>query len=130
MNKFHNPPTIAPPYKNIYSHAVETPSSSRTLYMSGQLGIEPNGATAEGIERQSELVMENMKAVLAAAGMSFRDLVKLNAYFLKVEHVPAFAAVRARHLEGARPAMTTVVVSALAAPAWLIEVDAVATKVD
>jgi 2-iminobutanoate/2-iminopropanoate deaminase len=127
-NKSHNPKTIAPPYKNIYSHSIETLAGTRTLYLSGQLGVAPDGTTPEDIERQSELVMQNMAAVLAESGMSFDDVVKLNAYFVKVEHIPIFAAIRARHLKGARPAMTTVVVSALAAPAWLIEVDAVAAK--
>jgi enamine deaminase RidA (YjgF/YER057c/UK114 family) len=126
MNTPHNPDTIAPPYKNIYSHAVEVRSGARTLYLSGSLGVAPDGTTPESIEQQSEFVMQNMAAVLASAGMSFKDLVKMNAYVLKVEYVPVFAAARGRHLNGARPAMTTVVVPALAAPAWLIEVDAVA----
>ncbi|MGE0238472.1 MAG: RidA family protein [Parvibaculaceae bacterium] len=130
MNKTFNPTRIAPPYKNIYSHAVEIAATSRTLHLSGQLGVAPDGSIPADIESQSELVMTNMAAVLAEAGMSFADLVKLNAYFLKVEHIPVFAGIRARHLAGARPAMTTVVVSALAAPGWLIEVDAVAAKAD
>ncbi|HZT04780.1 MAG TPA: RidA family protein [Steroidobacteraceae bacterium] len=128
MNRAHNPETIAPPYKNIYSHAIEVSGDARTLYLSGSLGVARDGTVPEGIERQSELVMENMAAVLASAGMGFGDLVKMNAFVLKVEYVPVFAAVRARHLAGARPAMTTVVVPALAAPGWLIEVDAVAAR--
>ncbi len=128
MNVAHNPDSIAPPYKNIYSHAIEVREGARTLYLSGCLGVARDGAIPESIEKQSELVMENMAAVLASARMTFADLVKMNAYLLKVEHVPVFAGVRARHLAGARPAMTTVVISALAAPGWLIEVDAVAAS--
>lgn len=130
MNLSHNPTTIAPPYKNIYSHAIEVKADARTLYLSGSLGIAKDGSVPESIEQQSELVMENMAAVLAAANMSFADLVKMNAYLLKVEHVPVFAGIRARHLNGQRPAMTTVVIPALAAPNWLIEVDAVAARKD
>ena len=130
MNKFHNPDTIAPPYKNIYSQAVESPSGARLLHVSGMLGVAPDGEVPDSIEAQSELVMTNLAAVLASAGMTFADLVKLNAYFLKVEDIPVFAGIRAKHLAGARPAMTSVVVTALAAPAWMIEVDAVAAVAD
>lgn len=130
MNVSHNPTSIAPPHKNIYSHAIEVQADTRTLYLSGALGIAKDGTTPDSIEQQAEIVMENMAAVLASAGMGFADLVKINAYVLKAEHIPTFAGVRARHLKGLRPAMTTVVVTALAAPAWLIEVDAVAARRD
>lgn len=130
MNVSHNPDSIAPPYKNIYSHAIEVRSDARTLYLSGALGVAKDGSTPDNIAEQAQIVMENMAAVLASAGMTFADLVKINAYLLKAEDIPVFAGIRARHLDGLRPAMTTVVVPALAAPAWLIEVDAVAARRD
>lgn len=130
MNKSYNPTTIAPPYKNVYSHAVEIPRSARVLHLSGQLGVDPNGAIGADIEAQSEQVMQNIAAILESAGMSFQDVVKVNAYLLDATHVATFAQARTRYLAGARPAMTSVIVTALAAPGWLIEVDIVAARDD
>ncbi len=129
MFKAYNPSTIAPPYKNIYTQAIEVPANARTLYLSGCLGIAPDGKTPAGIEEQSELVMFNMNEQLKAAGMTMANLVRMNAFILKQEYVPAFAVARAKWLNGAKPTMTTVVVPDLAAPGWLIEVDCIAAAV-
>jgi enamine deaminase RidA (YjgF/YER057c/UK114 family) len=128
MNKAHNPGSIAPPFRNIYSHGVETPAGARTLWISGQVGTKPDGSLPPDCGGQAEQIMENLKAILASAGMDFSDLVKLNAYLVKAEDIPVFAPIRAKHLGGAKPAMTSVVVTALAVPQWLIEVEAVASK--
>lgn len=130
MNTKHNPSTIAPPYKNIYSQAVEIKGGSRQLWLSGQLGVKPDGSIDSTIEGQSEIVMSNMKEILASAGMTFDDLIRINAYMLNVGDIPKFAVVRASYIGDSKPAMTTVVVSGLAAPEWLIEVEAVASKND
>jgi enamine deaminase RidA (YjgF/YER057c/UK114 family) len=128
MNKAHNPGTIPPPFRNIYSHGVESPAGARTLWVSGQIGTRQDGSIAPDCAGQAEQIMENIKAILASAGMGFADLVKLNAYLVKAEDIPVFAPIRAKHLAGAKPAMTSVVVTALAQPQWLIEVEVVASK--
>ena len=128
MNKVHNPGSIAPPFRNIYSHGVEVPTGARTLWISGQIGTKPDGSIAADCAGQAEQIMENIKAILAAAGMTFADIVKLNSYLVKAEDIPVFAPIRAKHLGSAKPAMTSVVVTALAQPTWLIEVEAVASK--
>lgn len=130
MNKAINPGSIAPPFRNIYSHGIEVPERSRVLWVSGQLGTKPDGSIAADCAGQCEQVMENIKAILAEAGMSFADLVKINAYLVKAEDIAVFAPIRAKHLGNAKPAMTTVVVTALAQPQWLIEVEVVAAKRD
>src|SRR5215471_5797361 len=53
MNKVHNPPEIAPPL-GAYSHAIEAPAGARTLHISGQVGLLPDGRLAPGIEGQTE----------------------------------------------------------------------------
>lgn len=126
MNKAYNPASIAPPFRNIYSHGIECPANARTLWISGQVGTRPDGSIASDCAGQAEQIMQNIGAILAEAGMGFGDLVKLNAYLVKAEDIAAFAPVRAKHLAGAKPAMTSVVVTALAQPSWLIEVEAVA----
>jgi 2-iminobutanoate/2-iminopropanoate deaminase len=124
VNKAHNPASIAPPFRNIYSHGVECPANARTLWISGQIGTKPDGSIAPDCAGQAE----NIRAILTEAGMSFADLVKLNAYLVKAEDIPVFSPIRSKHLAGAKPAMTSVVVTALAQPSWLIEVEAVAAK--
>jgi 2-iminobutanoate/2-iminopropanoate deaminase len=128
MNKGYNPASIAPPFRNIYTHGVEQPANARTLWISGQVGTRPDGTIAPDCAGQAEQIMQNIDAILAEAGMGFGDLVKLNAYLVNAADIPAFAPIRAKHLAGAKPAMTTVVVTALAQPSWLIEVEAVAAK--
>jgi enamine deaminase RidA (YjgF/YER057c/UK114 family) len=53
MNKIHEPAGVAPPV-GAYSHAIEVAAGARTLYISGQVGILPDGSTASGIEAQAE----------------------------------------------------------------------------
>ncbi|HEX2113155.1 MAG TPA: RidA family protein [Alphaproteobacteria bacterium] len=128
MNKAHNPDSIAPPFRNIYSHGIEQPANARTLWISGQVGTRPDGTIAPDCAGQAEQIMQNIGAILAAAGMGFSDLVKLNSYLVNAADFPNFAPVRAKYLAGAKPAMTSVVVTALAQPQWLIEVEAVAAR--
>lgn len=121
-----NPDQIAPPFRDIYSHAIRVEPSERQLWLSGQLGILPDGTTPPSFADQCEALMDNMREVLAADGLSFANVIKMNAYVVAGHDLGTFAGVRARHLDGARPAMTTVFVSGLAVPEWLIEVEAVA----
>lgn len=128
MTKIYNPASIAPPFRNIYSHGVEQPANTRTLWISGQVGTRSDGTIAPDCAGQAEQVMQNIAAILKEAGMGFGDLVKLNAYLVNAADFASFAPVRAKYLAGAKPAMTSVVVTALAQPSWLIEVEAVAAK--
>jgi enamine deaminase RidA (YjgF/YER057c/UK114 family) len=64
--------------------------------------------------------------VLAAAGCSFRDVVKLTTYMVDPEHRAAISAVRQRYFQPPLPASTGMVVRQLSDPALLYEVDAIA----
>ncbi|MFP6688119.1 MAG: RidA family protein [Alphaproteobacteria bacterium] len=71
--------------------------------------------------------MANICAVLAEAGMTAQDIVKTNTYILDRDYVPVLAEMRKRFLgEDHRGASTTLVVSSLVRPGWLVEIDAVA----
>jgi len=125
MPRMSNPSAVAPPYKNIYSHTVEIPAGSRLVFTSGQLGIAPDGSISSEFEGQAEQVMRNLAALLAHHGVGVEALVRINAYVLEPAQIPVLARVRSAWLGDARPAMTTVVVSGLAAPEWLLEVEVV-----
>lgn len=125
MNHPVEPTDIAPPLSH-YSHGIEAPASTRWLHVSGQLGIRPDGTPGDGITEQAELAWANVASVLAAAGMSLDDLVKVTTFLTRPEDVDAVREVRERVLGGRRPASTLLVVSALVQPHWHIEIEAVA----
>jgi enamine deaminase RidA (YjgF/YER057c/UK114 family) len=109
-----------------YSHAVEVPEGSRLLYISGEVGVLPDGTVPEGIEAQAEACWRNITAILADAGMGVGDLVKITTYLVRPGDVAAAGAARAKHFGDARPGSATIIVRALVAPEWLIEIEAVA----
>ena len=126
MIKSYNPSTVAPPFAH-YSHGVEAPAGARWLHISGQVGVKPDGSLAEGAEAQIEQTWRNIFAILEAAGMTKRDLVKVTAFLtLDAADVGLSRRVRDRMLEGAAPAHTLVFVARLANPEWLVEIEATA----
>ncbi|CAN0305514.1 unnamed protein product [Phaeothamnion confervicola] len=128
MLKALNPATIAPPAGK-YQLAVEVPAGARMLFISGQLGLKPDGTLAKGIEGQADAVWANIKAILAEAGMSFADLVKVNILLIDAGDILPSRAARDRALGSTRPpASTLAVIKALAAPEYLIEIEAIAAK--
>jgi 2-iminobutanoate/2-iminopropanoate deaminase len=125
MLKHHNPKAVAPPFSR-YSHGVEAPDNARWLYVSGQVGVTPEGKIAEGAEAQIEQAWRNVLSVLAAAGMGARDLVKVTTYLVNRADLATARTTRDRMLQGAEPASTLIFVSGLASPEWLVEIEAIA----
>ena len=81
------------------------------------------------LRAQTERTFENIKIALAAAGATFRDVVKTNLYVvgLKPQDVPVIREVRSRYLAADQPPASTLVgVSALVGADWLIEIEVVA----
>jgi enamine deaminase RidA (YjgF/YER057c/UK114 family) len=129
MNTTHNPDTVASPF-GPYSHAVEVPPGARLVYVSGEVGVQPDGVVPEGIEAQAEACWRNIVAILAQAGMGVGDLVKITTYLVSTDDAAAAGAVRARYFGDARPASATLIVQALLKPEWRIEIEAVAARSD
>src|SRR5690349_4166534 len=128
--KRHNPAsvwTVPEGFRSIYSHAVETAPGSRMLFVSGQFGIARDGSLSAAFEAQLEQAMDNVEALLAAAGMSKADIVKANYYLTRAADLPALGVVRRRRwAKTEAEAVTVIVVAALARPDCLVEVEAVA----
>ncbi|WP_374440604.1 RidA family protein [Stella sp.] len=127
MNRAFNPPGVAAP-AGAYSHGVEVPAGARLLFVAGQVGTNPDGSVPPDVGAQTDRVFENIKAILAGAGMAMADVVKLNALLVSPEHLAAFREARNRHLGPCRPASTLAIISALASPAFLVEVEVIAAK--
>ena len=127
--EFLNPKTLMAPAG--YSHVAKV-SGGTTVYLAGQVAADASGKLiGEGnFEAQAEQVFKNLKAAVEAAGGAMSDIVKTNIYVLaEVDpgEVPKFRAVRDRYVNTAQPpASTFVVVSRLARPGWLIEIEAIA----
>lgn len=120
----HNPPSIYPP-AGPYAHGVEVAGASRLLFISGTMGLAPDGAAADSFEAQCEQAWANIGAVLSSAGMTWRNLVKVNVFLGDRGDRDANAAVRARILGDHQVAVTVVAVTLLD-PAWKLEIEAVA----
>ncbi len=127
MNKLHNPETVAPPFST-YSHAVESMQNCHVLFISGQVGVNPDGSLAEGVEAQAEAALRNIREALRSASMDFEDITRLNTYLVNREDIPKVRSVRESVLGDARPASTLVLVSGLASEDWLVEIEAIAAK--
>jgi 2-iminobutanoate/2-iminopropanoate deaminase len=97
------------------------------LYTAGQIPLDPAGKqVVEGdIVAQTRQVMDNLQAVLAAAGASWKDVVKTTVYLKDLGDFPRMNEVYAAEMGDARPARSTVQVSALPRGV-LVEIDLVA----
>lgn len=100
------------------------------LYTAGQVGLRPDGSLPEGFEAQHEQVWKNTLAILADAGMGPEDIVRLNVYSTDPGGLKYLAVHREKYLKpGHTPASTWVVISQLARPEWVVEMETVAAKV-
>lgn len=126
-NRAHNPAGVFPPYRN-YAHAVEVPPGFRTLYISGINGYDATGENLpDDFAGQVENVWATLGEILAAAGMSYADLVSLRFFLTSADDDPANVEAIVAHL-GDHLAARTVVVQQLLEPAWRVEIEAVAAS--
>ncbi len=121
---FSNPNSVHTPL-GLYSHTAHAPAGP-LLFLSGQLGVRPDGTTPEGIAAQADQAFANIVALLAAHGRAPEDIIKLTTFIVAGADGQAVRDARLKHLGAHRPASTAVYVSALMAPEWLVEVEAVA----
>ncbi len=96
------------------------------LFTAGQIAIDPvSGQVVSGdVGAQTERVMANLAAVLATVGASWKDIVKTTVFLSDMNDFPVVNEVYGRTLGDARPARSTVQVSALPRGV-LVEIDAV-----
>jgi enamine deaminase RidA (YjgF/YER057c/UK114 family) len=115
---------------------VESPAYAQAarigdlLFIAGQTprNIDASTAAPGDIRGQAEKVFENLQAVLESCGSGLERVAKLTVYMTSYEYRTAISEVRARVFESVgRPcASTTVVVSGLMNPEWLVEIEAIA----
>ncbi|MFN3546881.1 MAG: RidA family protein [Mesorhizobium sp.] len=109
-----------------YSHAVEIAAGARLVFCSGQLGISPTDAIPESAEAQAELCFAAIATILASAGMTLRNVVRINAYVTGREHMKPYMAVRDRLFPAPSPASTLMIVGGFTREEFKVEVEVVA----
>ncbi len=107
-----------------YSQAVV---HAGVVYVSGQLPVRANGehSADQPFEIQASIALDNLMAILRAARLSPRDLLKVTVYVVGIEHWPAFDRIYAHYLGEHRPARAVVPVPMLH-HGYLIEIEALA----
>jgi enamine deaminase RidA (YjgF/YER057c/UK114 family) len=112
-----------------FSQAVEVSEASRVLVCSGQTAIAADGSPPEETDMGTQVrkAFDNLRAVLAAAGMSPADVIRINYYTTNVDElVEVLAPLAQEFLGGNLPASTLLGVSRLAYPQLKIEIEALA----
>jgi enamine deaminase RidA (YjgF/YER057c/UK114 family) len=123
--RYLSPAAIRPPFAR-YSHGVEIPGGHRLVVCSGQLGIAADERTPEDVGEQAELCFSNIAAILAEAGLTLSDVVRINAYVTDRAHLKPYMAVRDRLFGDPPPASTLMIVQGFARPEFKIEVEVIA----
>lgn len=116
----HAPAALGP-----YSQAIE---AGDFLYLSGQIGIDPATGKLAGktAAEQAERIAENIEAILEAAGLSMKNVIKTTCFLADIGDFAAFNEVYAKHFIS-KPARSCVAVKDLPAGA-LCEIEAIAAK--
>jgi len=114
-----NAPAVVGPY----SQALEV---NGFVFCSGQIGIDPKtGNLVDGIENQIKQILDNLKAVLATAGLDLNHVVKTTVFIKNMADYTLFNQIYGEYFKENKPARATVEVSRLPKDC-LIEIDAIA----
>ena len=124
---FTNPRDVHPPV-GPYSHTAVVPAGTELVFISGQVGMRPDGSVPPSFAEQAELTFQNLRACLAVHGLGMDAVVKLGVFVLPGQDFQVLRAARERHFGSHRPTSTSVYVPQLAAPTLLLEVEAIAAK--
>lgn len=108
-----------------YAHALELRRPERLLYVSGTMGLDAEGRAADSLEAQLALIWANIRRILAAAGMSLDDVVRVTSYLREPDYALANQEARLAAL-GGRRVPTTAIVARTLRPDWLVEVEVIA----
>ena len=114
----HAPAAVGP-----YSQAIKTDG---LVFVSGQLGLDPqSGKLRDGLEAQTQQILQNLAAALDAAGCTMADIVKTTIFLTDMADFSTVNKIYAGEFSDAPPARSTVEVSALPL-GGLVEIEAIA----
>lgn len=121
----HNPTAGVYAATGDYVHALEVRNADRLLFVAGTVGLDPEGAPAATLAEQLDLIWSNLRAILASAGMTVDNIVRLTSYLRDASYAEANAAARTEAL-GGRLVPTTAIVAEMLVSDWLAEIEVIA----
>jgi enamine deaminase RidA (YjgF/YER057c/UK114 family) len=121
----HDPATGIYPSTPDYVHAIEVRQPERILYVSGTMGLDERGVAGKTLAEQLELVWANLRAILASAGMTVDNIVRLTSYLRDAADAEENARARVAAL-GGRTVPTTAIVAQTLSSDWLVEIEIIA----
>lgn len=120
------------PARGAYASAVKVAlgDGAEMLFVTGQLARAADGSiVAPGdVGAQTEFIFQLNQDILAAAGMDFSHVVRVQTYLTNMADFPRYRAVRDRWLDAFRPASTLIEVKGLAHPECVVELEITAVK--
>src|SRR5579863_8479351 len=119
------------PEQNLDNDLCQAVVAGDTIYLRGQIGQNLDTSENVGVgdvTAQAEQAMTNIDLLLREAGSSLQDIVKVTVYLVDPRYREQVYRVMGRWLTGVYPVSTGLVVSALARPEWLVEIDAIAVR--
>jgi enamine deaminase RidA (YjgF/YER057c/UK114 family) len=117
------------PDQNLDNDLCQAVVAGNTVYLRGQIGqdLETRESVGVGdVAAQTERAMANIAMLLEESGSALKDIVKVVVYLTDVRYRDPVYQVMGRWLKGVFPVSTGVVVTALARPEWMVEIDATA----
>ena len=128
MNKMANPDGVHAPFGGYHHTAVLAPNKE-LLMVAGQVGAYADGQIADGFRAQAEQAFRNVLTCLEANKYTADNLVKLTIFILDRDHLEEMRAARVSVMGAdVMPPSTLLIVSGLASPEMLIEVEAIAAR--
>jgi 2-iminobutanoate/2-iminopropanoate deaminase len=130
-NKMSNKEVIraadAPTPVGPYNQAIAVPATSKLIFLAGQVAINPTSGKIEAntVEAQTEQVIQNIKAVLAAAGADLSHVVKTTVFLANMADFPTMNGVYSKYFLDPAPARSTIQVARLPLDA-LVEIECTA----
>ena len=117
------------PEQNLDIDLCQAVVAGTTVYLRGQIGQDLDTSESVGVgdvSAQAEQAMANIAMLLGEAGGELEDIVKITIYLVDPRFREPVYQVVGKWLKGVYPVSTGIVVSALARPEWLVEIDAIA----
>ena len=108
------------------AHGMEVPPNARLLFCNGQVGARKDGTVPGDPAEQLEVIFERIGTILAAAGMTFEDIVKFSVYVTDKSILDAYFRVRSRIMGEHNPPATILIVPGFPRPGVEVEVEAIA----
>jgi len=121
------------PEQNLDNDLAQAVVAGNTIYLRGQIGQDLDTRASVGIgdvAAQAEQAMANIKMLLDESGSELGDITKITTYLVDIRYREPVYQVMGKWLKGVHYVSTGIVVTALARPEWLVEIDVTAVIPD